>query len=123
MPPKVVILYSTHPGAEPDGSDILFLSRMRNIADAYTNGQQVDLQLYLTGSSQAPAGDLSRMPSGTKTRRATHEDLEAAVGQVSQRASSVCYICGPQKMTDDFVDHVQGLKGMDPHNVLCEKWW
>ena len=123
MPPKVTIMYSTHPGKQSDGSDILFLTRLCQIAKNYEKGQQVELQLYLTGSPQDPNGDTSKMPVEVRNRRVSHDDLDKAIGHELQRSASVCYICGPQKMTDEFVEYAQNLKGMDPQNVLCEKWW
>jgi len=119
MPLKVTILYSTHPGKQSDGSDILFLTRLCRIAKKFEDGQQVELQLYLTGSSEC----LNKIPVEVRNRRISHEDLDSAVGQSSQRSATVCYICGPQKMTDEFVEYVQDLEGMDLQNVLCEKWW
>lgn len=122
MPPKVTLIYSTHPGKEINGSDVLFLDRVREISNVYAKDSQVELQLHLTGSPGANNGS-THLPSGTKFTRVTREDLQNAIGDESQRAATVCYICGPQKMTDEFVQHVQSLEGMDPRNVLCEKWW
>jgi len=116
-------MYSTHPGNQRDGSDILFLTRLCQIAKNYEKGRQVELQLYLTGSPQDQNGDTLKMPVEVRSRRMSHDDLDKAIGQESQRSAAVCYICGPQKMTDEFVDYAQNLKGMDPQNVLCEKWW
>lgn len=122
MPSKVTVLYSTRLGNEADGSDILFLSRIRDLVGGYSKDMQVEFQLYLTGSEDGK-GDMSSLPDGTRARRISHDDIERAVGSQDHREAMVCYICGPQKMTDEFVEHVQGLPGVDPRNVLCEKWW
>ncbi|KAI0872028.1 hypothetical protein GGS24DRAFT_509245 [Hypoxylon argillaceum] len=61
-------------------------------------------------------------------RRCTVEDDVAnAVGDTpAERRFAVVYVCGVPTMTDGFVakltDRRDGL-GMEPHRVLCEKWW
>ncbi|KAI1126809.1 hypothetical protein F5Y10DRAFT_293381 [Nemania abortiva] len=61
-------------------------------------------------------------------RRCTVEgDVAKAVGDTpAERRFAVVYVCGVPTMTDDFVakltDRESGL-GMEPHRVLCEKWW
>ncbi|KAI0445398.1 hypothetical protein F4803DRAFT_151275 [Xylaria telfairii] len=53
-------------------------------------------------------------------------DVAEAVGTPVERRFAVVYVCGVPTMTDEFVarltDRQHGL-GMDPHRVLCEKWW
>ena len=39
------------------------------------------------------------------------------------REGTVCYVCGPQKMTDEVVEFLGRQVGMAPGRVLCEKWW
>lgn len=61
-------------------------------------------------------------------RRCTVEDdVTKALGDTpADRRFAVVYVCGVPTMTDEFVakltDREKGL-GMEPHRVLCEKWW
>ncbi|KAI1112592.1 hypothetical protein F5Y14DRAFT_421157 [Nemania sp. NC0429] len=61
-------------------------------------------------------------------RRCTVEDdvVKAVGGTPAERRFAVVYVCGVPAMTDEFVatltDRRRGL-GMEPHRVLCEKWW
>ncbi|KAI3318219.1 hypothetical protein HD806DRAFT_526534 [Xylariaceae sp. AK1471] len=59
-------------------------------------------------------------------RRCTVDDVAAAVGTAAERRFAVVYVCGVPTMTDEFVakltDREKGV-GMEPHRVLCEKWW
>lgn len=52
-------------------------------------------------------------------RRISKQDLDSAVAGAGD--STVCYVCGPPPMTDEFVGHLGSLIG--PDRVLCEKWW
>ncbi|KAJ3558908.1 hypothetical protein NPX13_g9621 [Xylaria arbuscula] len=60
------------------------------------------------------------------SRRITvDDDVATAVGNPR---FAVVYVCGVPSMTDDFVAKLtaredQGGLGMEPHRVLCEKWW
>lgn len=56
-------------------------------------------------------------------RRVTHEDLFKALGPVSERRGVVAYVCGPSRMTDEFINVVGSQEGMEEGRVLCEKWW
>jgi len=60
-------------------------------------------------------------------RRCTvRDDVAAVLGTSVERRLAVVYVCGVPSMTDEFVakltDRQTGL-GMEPHRVLCEKWW
>jgi hypothetical protein len=60
-------------------------------------------------------------------RRCTvHDDVAVGLGTPVERRLAVVYVCGVPTMTDEFVakltDRQTGL-GMEPHRVLCEKWW
>lgn len=59
---------------------------------------------------------------GTFYRRIMREDLVSAVGR-GDRTGTVCYVCGPAGMTDEFVEVLRELEGMEERRVLCEKWW
>lgn len=58
-------------------------------------------------------------------RRLAAADVEDLVG-IDDPESTVVYICGPPTMTDEFVAALtskeKGL-GLDPKQVLTEKWW
>ena len=55
--------------------------------------------------------------------RFAKEDLLRTLGPVSERSSTVAYVCGPPAMTDSAVATLRGAEGMDEKRVLCEKWW
>lgn len=61
------------------------------------------------------------------SRRMTVDDVTDAVGRdPADRRFAVVYICGVPAMTDEFVKELTDPKGsvaMEPHRVLCEKWW
>ncbi|KAI1420485.1 hypothetical protein F5Y12DRAFT_113388 [Xylaria sp. FL1777] len=53
------------------------------------------------------------------------DDVATAVGNPR---FAVVYVCGVPTMTDEFVTKLtsrgaEGGLGMEPHRVLCEKWW
>lgn len=77
--------------------------------------------LFLTGAQNAH--HLERFPKNVRYNRITKSDLAEAVGSVQSRNRTVVYVCGPQAMTDEVVDFLKGLPGMDRGKVLCEKWW
>ncbi|KAI0415405.1 hypothetical protein F5X98DRAFT_346899 [Xylaria grammica] len=59
-------------------------------------------------------------------RRCTVEDDVAKA--VDKPRFAVVYVCGVPTMTDEFVAKLAGREGegglgMEPHRVLCEKWW
>lgn len=88
-------------------------------------GCYVQLDLFLTGVSADQLSKATELPSSNvKSTRITNADLEAALGHdIEIRKSTVCYICGPPRTTDQFVEYLKGREGMDEKRVLCEKWW
>ncbi|OKL60242.1 hypothetical protein UA08_04816 [Talaromyces atroroseus] len=129
-----------------DGSileQILFLPRLRNIAQRLTNANhpsniKLTLNLFLTNtsssssSSSPPATDFLANSNNSRTirvhnRRINKDDLNNATA--SQRdgdgksvaEDTVCYVCGPPPMTDEFVQYLETLVGKE--RVLYEKWW
>ncbi|KAI0969854.1 hypothetical protein F4678DRAFT_157126 [Xylaria arbuscula] len=59
-------------------------------------------------------------------RRCTVEDDVATA--IGNPRFTVVYVCGVPDMTDEFVAKLTGPQsegglGMEPHRVLCEKWW
>lgn len=131
---SIKVLYTTRPLTEKLG-DILFYDRIRRLISANPSAER-SLDLYLTGFPSAEEREkggvrkeaLGREKSGSEGvsihhRRITHEDLISALGPVEERRGVVAYVCGPARMTDEFVDVLQGADGMIEERVLCEKWW
>ncbi|CAK1354245.1 unnamed protein product [Cercospora beticola] len=96
--------------------------------------KNITLSCFLTGLGEGDQGIIEhgRLPNRTFGRRFKEEDLVRAVdgyrqesvfGLQHERSGTVCYVCGPPKMTDEVVDFLKGLEGMDERRVLCEKWW
>ncbi|XXH00397.1 hypothetical protein Hte_006741 [Hypoxylon texense] len=114
-------------GSGRQADRLLFVSR---IARIFQEGRLAGgLQLFLTGGEGADGA--VPLPEGGeavpfRARRMTVDDVAAAVGDAAERRFAVVYVCGVPTMTDEFVqkltDPQQGL-GMEPHRVLCEKWW
>lgn len=53
------------------------------------------------------------------------QDLQATVmGEDADvhPKDTVCYLCGPPKMTDEFVEVLRALLG-EKERVIFEKWW
>ena len=124
MPPSIRFLYSSKvPTSSTSLESILFFPRLREIFHSYGSDQR-GLELFLTG---APPGDQSSDGSEEHikihSRRITHFDLVEALGLPAERGRTVCYVCGPPAMTDEFVECMQKAPGMSAHQVLCEKWW
>lgn len=120
-----------------EGEAIVFYDRIAGILNKYkTSAPDAPLAdcdyrmaMYLTGGSTwSPNGvsALDRLDTDHvdhKYQRITHTDLMEALGPVAVRRHTVAYICGPPKMTDEFVDILTRVEGMDSRRVLCEKWW
>lgn len=110
---------------------ILFLPRLREIIRSQSHSQsprlRISLELFLTNlADDSPL--VASPPDGLiiHSRRIKRQDLQAAVigedGEVNP-AETVCYVCGPPAMTDEFVDVLRGLLGGEKDRVLSEKWW
>ncbi|KAI5919100.1 NADH-cytochrome b-5 reductase [Camillea tinctor] len=126
---EVHFLYSVREVAH-----VPFLERLASIyARGRTKGR---LRLFITGGSrdlkegegereerviscQGDGGDVVCC-----RRRITIDDVATAI---LDTMSAIVYICGVPSMTDEFVqkltDRQDGGLGMEPHRVLCEKWW
>jgi len=120
MPQEVILLYSTKAGPQHNDSDILFLPRIRTIANA--RGHQVKVELFLTGEEERN-WKLKEPLFRTWFRRLLPDDVDKVLGSVEQRRRTICYVCGPQAMTDAFVAAIESMEGMPRGHVLCEKWW
>lgn len=115
----------------PRTERLLFLDRLRSI---FGSGKvKGELQLFLTNGREEEDQE-GVVSCGTKKansvpfcrRRMTVGDVAAAIGNASERRFAVVYICGVPTMTDEFVQTLTELKHglrIEPHHVLCEKWW
>ena len=89
---------------------------------------KVSLSLFLTGTGEHGPIDHGKFPNRTFARRITTPDLIRALGGYNEerthdRSRTVCYVCGPSSMTDEFVAALTRQPGMAEERVLCEKWW
>jgi hypothetical protein len=128
--------------------EILFLSRLRRIVHRVSscsknNNMQIKLDVFLTNIPPRDDSSPSVLAQATQSlnedgggggggaesknnihvhgRRISKQDLDGAVVGAASSESTVCYVCGPPPMTDEFVGHLGSLIGSD--RVLCEKWW
>ena len=137
LPISVQFLYTTK--VPRDGySSLLFFSRLNSIFKSPPSPDW-NLNFYLTGSP-TPSSSSVHDPSNSTflagedykalganqsihQRRVTHEDLVQALGPVSERRGVAAYVCGPSRMTDEFINMLAHQEGMEDRRVLCEKWW
>jgi NAD(P)H-flavin reductase len=114
--PKITFLYTTKVSSSSpyESESILFLSRLEQIR-ASSDGN-MDLQVFITGRQSG--NEEIRLPK-TLNRRIEERNLLAAVGR--ENGATVCFVCGPPVMTDDFVEYFGKVVGQD--KVFCEKWW
>jgi len=123
-------VYATRGNAELDSQSILFLPRLMDLV-GIENDANVTLSLYLTGTGDDGIIEHGKFPNRTFGRRITERDLSRALdgykdslyGAEYDRQGTLCYICGPPKMTDEVVALLSAQPGMTEERVLCEKWW
>ncbi|KAI1759716.1 hypothetical protein GGR53DRAFT_128155 [Hypoxylon sp. FL1150] len=128
VPFEVQVLYSLKDDGTRQAGRLLFLER---IAGMFREGRlKGRLQLFLTGGEGGDGAVVCGEGDGDGkvpfcARRMTIDDVAAAVGNVAERRFTVTYVCGIPTMTDEFVRKLTESKGlgMEPHRVLCEKWW
>ncbi|PBP24363.1 NADH-cytochrome b-5 reductase [Diplocarpon rosae] len=114
---QVRFLYSVRSPEGAEGEEVLFLSRLRSLFRRL--GERGSLRLFVTGKGEVmDAGDLR-----VARRRMTDRDVEDALGDVTERSGTVCYVCGVPGMTDELVAMASKAEGMDRTRVLSEKWW
>ncbi|EFE43584.1 conserved hypothetical protein [Trichophyton verrucosum HKI 0517] len=123
-------------------SKILFLDRLLQISRdwnrAKDNADPIDLQLFLANSYLENRGgnkvDFHSSILDTDkhitvhSRRIEASDLHKAVGESDElRSGTICYVCGPPVMTDEFVKELETFIGSEDDKtrgrVLYEKWW
>jgi NAD(P)H-flavin reductase len=135
-PEEIHFLYGTKTSSsEPDPQSILFLPRLMDLVSAAAEPLDVTLSLFLTGPTGYEGGEKiehGKLPYRTWARRIGEGDLVGALdgwkkrGEGSSsmgRERTMCYVCGPQRMTDEVVEFLGGQEGMERGRVLCEKWW
>ena len=120
----VRVLYTVRKGAE----EVLFYERIRAIAEMYAGSKDVDFKFVLheTGGGEGGVRADGRVEGKSvehKGRRIEHRDLMECLGPEEGRRNTVAYVCGPPKMTDEFVEVFGKATGMEEKRVLCEKWW
>jgi len=125
---NIRFLYTTRdPGVSRIPAEILFLERLQSVFRRL--GTEGELRLFLTpGKIDSKKDSVDGVRIGEKSvsvqkRRITEKDLIDVLGPVDERPETVCYICGVPDMTDDFVEKVNKVEGMDEENILFEKWW
>jgi NAD(P)H-flavin reductase len=119
-PAKAVFFYSTRiDDEEVDPKKIPFLDRLKRYENDLPD--RVSVTLFITGKYEKL--DDPEELAWHFTRRIRKEDLVRAVGEVESRKRTLCYVCGPPAMTDEFVEYLSNLDGLEPSRVLCEKWW
>lgn len=125
-PREIHFLYGTKTDSEMDPQRILFLPRLTDLVGIESD-PKVTLRLFLTGIGSEGPIEHGKLPNKTFARRLSKDDLMKAIdgygAQGSDRSATVCYVCGPAKMTDETVAFLQKQSGMDEERVLCEKWW
>ena len=125
-PREIHFLYGTKTDSEMDPQRILFLPRLMDLIAAEAD-PKVTLRLFLTGTGSEDVIEHGKLPNRTFARRLSEYDLVKAIDGYGpdggDRSSTVCYVCGPAKMTDETVTFLQRQRGMDQERVLCEKWW
>lgn len=122
---SIKMLYGSK-SSKSDLSDVLFLPKIaKTITRETRNFGEKNAKLFVTPSDTNSTMDYytSSAPE-VVTRRMTHDDLLEALGDdIEKRQSTVIYVCGPQAMTDEFVETIKHFDGVRSENVLCEKWW
>jgi len=136
LPQHVHVLYSirrtspspadTTAGPQDALKDVLFATRLRDIATERVDSMTLDF--YMTRGEPVGAGSpikplLHWENVSILDGKMRKGEIEEALGPVEERGETVCYVCGPQKMTDEIVEMVGKMEGMDGERVFCEKWW
>ncbi|KAK8160564.1 hypothetical protein BKA80DRAFT_310827 [Phyllosticta citrichinensis] len=128
----------------PATGAVLFLDRLLRVAALAPN--TFELTLCMTGQAEhVERVEAQVRQAGLRNvevlrRRVEKRDVLALVGArheqdsgvvtgnvaaevMEERRRTVAYVCGPQLMTDEFVEVLEGVEGLEKERVLCEKWW
>jgi NAD(P)H-flavin reductase len=128
MAKTVRVLYSSRRETESNGqgAEILFETRLRDIAGKWDQHEHVDYKysFFETSGQTGDEHQRSRPSNMTvQSRRISQDDLLETLGPEESRGNTVVYVCGLPTMTDEFVELLKHTPGMDEKRVLCEKWW
>ncbi|PGH27326.1 hypothetical protein AJ80_01036 [Polytolypa hystricis UAMH7299] len=126
-------------------NEILFLERLREITRISQGGKipekeqtpfpPFDLRLHITNSGLGD-GDAYLSDNAFEDMKvyncrisvADVRDIILGPGSTggTQQSGTVCYVCGPPNMTDEFVKALEEMVGSGAEGkkrVFCEKWW
>ncbi|KAF2427351.1 ferredoxin reductase-like protein [Tothia fuscella] len=98
--------------------EILFLNRLIEITKALHNCK---LHFFITGCGTNVSEreeNQGELDFAITRKRFNKADLDSAIGK---KEGTVCYVCGPPRMTDKVVEYLGGVVGRE--RVFCEKWW
>ncbi|KAF1991886.1 ferredoxin reductase-like protein [Aulographum hederae CBS 113979] len=129
LPASIHVLYSLSLSPiQTTTSSVLFLDELMAL-EASLPADTMTFHVFLTGSpdefmAEQGAAGCSVEFFNYATRRLDEEDLLKAVGRrAEERDGTVCFVCGPPKMTDEIVDFLSSQGGLEEGRVFCEKWW
>ena len=128
VPAEVVLLYGCRAEDVEHGEEaesVLFGGVLGEVF-ARRREQGWRCTFYLTGDTMGRERVLrERYGQGAEVRlrRISEDDAAEALGPAEARGGTVVYVCGPQAMTDSFVEALRTAEGMGEERVLCEKWW
>lgn len=122
---------------EGPGGGVLFLPRILRIQRGAPAGLDVRVRLFVTGvtgdllEEEGGAGghESDDAPFAVRFRRVGVADVERELAAgPGGLPGAVCYVCGPQGMTDELVtraEEIGGGRGVAPMRgrVFCERWW
>lgn len=129
-PSEIHFVYSTKAETDLDPQRILFLPRLMDLVAAAAD-PKVTLACFLTGVGDEGYIEHGKLPNRTFARRIEDHDLVKAIdgykpsvfGAEHDRKTTVAYVCGPPKFTDEVTAFLAEQEGMSADRVLCEKWW
>ncbi|TKX27483.1 oxidoreductase-like protein 3 [Elsinoe australis] len=123
-PKEIVFMYGTKAYGLPiNATHILFLPRLVELLKQQGGGSGLQLRLFLTRTAKDDLSNAVGLPEDVTCGRISEADLDSSLGESSKMQGTVCYVCGPQVMTDSFVEFLSSRPGMSEERVLCEKWW
>ncbi|KAK1820549.1 hypothetical protein LTR12_004997 [Friedmanniomyces endolithicus] len=120
-PKEIHFIYTTRvppSSGDIDPQTILFLPRLMDLVAAIADPTNITLSVFLTGATAEGAAtddrgiiEHGKLPNRTFGRRVTEADLVRAIdgyrtpvfGTKHDRQGTVCYVCGPPRMTDEIV--------------------
>ncbi|KAK1084554.1 hypothetical protein LTR33_002598 [Friedmanniomyces endolithicus] len=145
-PKEIHFIYTTRvspSSGDIDPQTILFLPHLMDLVAAIADPTNITLSLFLTGATAEGAAtddrgiiEHGKLPNRTFGRRVTEADLVRAIdgyrtpvfGTKHDRQGTVCYVCGPPRMTDEIVgflslmmaeQHIYYLSSIDQSLIRC----